>query len=55
MANGGGPRSGIARPGKFKGKNQPQDYWCYPGQVLIACVDNTKKLINGCVYQVTKR
>ena len=47
-----GPYIEIARPDKFKGKNQPQDYYCFPGQVLIGHSDCSKEIVNGSFYRV---
>jgi hypothetical protein len=48
-----GPYAEIAAPETSKGKNQPQDFFMFPGQILIGCTDNTNTgIFNGAFYEV---
>ena len=38
---------------KIKIANQPQDFWLYTGQVLVAHTQSSKKMKNGLFYTVT--
>ena len=47
------PCAEIVAPANLKGKNQPQDYFLYVGQLLIGCSENTAKgIVNGAFYRV---